>query len=261
MVAVSQSMGRFGQVRDAIPFPPVGDAMPEVDDQWVCIEVNVQQLLDLVHAITTTDNEAGPHTVLLGVHHTKEVVAVQGDQGGGVLAVNQRVPADLGLYSTMRNVVKATVPGVPAHRKAKVSEAEEEREATSVTITHYQHGHQPKSVTLTGKSIDRAAEIAERIKPRPLGELSESQVYDLLLVDLPGMNAAAANRLSEAGINTIRDYAARAQKPGGIRTVKGIGEGKAERLEEVVNGVWRDWKKGKFYAQLQANAPGAKQTD
>lgn len=213
MVAVSNSLGRFGPVQDSVPFPPVGDAMPQVDDEWVCIEVNVQQLLELVHAITTSDHEGGPHTVLLGVHHTMGSVVVQGDEGGGVLMVDQRTPQDLALYRLLRKAVQ----NQPSHQS------------------------------------DRAAEIAERIKaghsatptthPASLAGMSEDQVFDLLLVDLPGMNAAAANRLSDAGIATIREYAARAGKPGGIRSVKGIGEAKAERLEDVVNSVWARWKK------------------
>lgn len=246
MVAVSQSMGRFAQVRDAVPFPSAtADVMPPVDDQWVCIEVNVRQLLELAHAITSSDNDAGADTVLLGVHHTESKVIVQGDQGAGVLLIKHYHPDDLGVYSTLRKVVRDALGGGKA---ARPSEA-----VSSVTISTKRPNGEVNAVTLTAKTFDRAAEIAERIKdghsttpttyPASLSGMSEEQVFDLLLCDLPGMNDAAANRLSEAGIFTIREYAARAGKPGGIRTVKGIGEAKAERLEEVVNSVWARWKK------------------
>jgi len=255
MVAVSNALGRFAPVRDAIPFPAAAcEVLPVVDDQWVCLEVNVQQLLDLVHAINTSEAESGPHTVFVGVHHTKNVMVVQGDIGGGALMVEQRREQDFGTYHKVRSMMRRA-QGKPGDGEAETRDGAGKVGRNSVTITTAGVDGQQRSVTLTPKTFENAARIADRLKATPLRELSEEEVKKLLLRKVPGVNPVTAERLEQAGIVTISNYATQAAERRGVREIRGIGPKKAEALEEAVNALWARWARERKEDQTPAAGP------
>ena len=72
------------------------------------------------------------------------------------------------------------------------------------------------------------------------------------LAGVAGITEALANRLGDAGVVTIADYAKRAAEPKGIR---GIGPKKAEALEEAVNALWARWARERKEDQTPVAAP------
>lgn len=253
MVAVSNALGRFAPVRDAIPFPAAAcEVLPVVDDQWVCLEVNVQQLLDLVHAINTSEAESGPHTVFVGVHHTKNVMVVQGDIGGGALMVEQRREQDFGTYHKVRSMMRRAQgkPGDGAQDGQQEGPQEKVGAGFSIVQT-------PGVSTTPAHSINVVMHAGYHsigfVSPSGrIGHYSEDEVRRMNLAGVAGITEALANRLGDAGVVTIADYAKRAAEPKGIR---GIGPKKAEALEEAVNALWARWARERKEDQTPVAAP------